>query len=108
MNVRRQRIVAALGLAIAVAACADAPTANTLRPDASRASNSASRSYVVLGSGNSLPSGFAASMAAIGGSVLRSVPAIGMAVVTSDNPNFVSSANVVRGVSDVAEDVVVQ
>ncbi len=108
MLFRGQRTVAALGAALIVVGCVDAPTATSVRPGALLSGVSSSKNYVVLVNGSGIPTGFAASMAAAGGTVSRTIPAIGMAVVSSDNPNFAAAAAGVRGVSDVAEDLAIQ
>lgn len=108
MLFRRQRTIVALGAALAVVGCADSPTATSLRPDAPLAGVGSSKNYVVLVTGSAIPGDFAKSMASVGGTVNRTIPEIGMAVVSSDNPNFADAAQKVRGVSDVAEDAVVQ
>lgn len=62
----------------------------------------ASRSYLILSNGNSLPNNLAAQVAAAGGSVTRVMPEVGIAVAESANPNF---ANQVRGVRSVIPNV---
>lgn len=102
-----RRVFAAAAIAALFTACVDAPTA-TPALDAARNASSVARSYIVLGAGNALPANFAASIAALGGTVQRLHPQIGMAEVSSDVAGFEAAAAGLKGISDVAEDVMVQ
>ncbi|MBZ0275473.1 MAG: S8 family serine peptidase [Anaerolineae bacterium] len=62
------------------------------------------RSYLILATGNSLPAGLTAQVAAAGGTITRVIPQIGVAVAESSNPNF---AGQVRGVRSVVPNLVV-
>lgn len=68
----------------------------------------ASRSYIVLASSSALPSGFAAAIAKAGGVITRSLPQIGVMVVSSSNPNFLADAGRIPGVSGVASNITSQ
>jgi subtilisin family serine protease len=94
--------------ALAVGACADAPTA--VRPGAlARAAGAAEgRSYMLLGAANKVPADLARRVAALGGTVTSTVPEIGVAFVRSADPAFAAKARGIGGVSDVAADTAVQ
>ncbi len=91
------------------AACADAPTA--VRVPAGSASLAASQgeeSFIVLGAGNALPATLAADVAALGGTVDATMPAVGIAVVKLSRSDARAALRALKGVSDVAADVVAQ
>ncbi len=67
-----------------------------------------SRSYLVLTNGNGFPAKFAANIAKAGGTITRSLPQIGVAVVSSSNPNFIAAAGKIAGVSAAASNISVQ
>jgi subtilisin family serine protease len=67
----------------------------------------AARSYIVLAK-DKLPVDFEASVAAAGGTVERLLPQIGMAVVSSSDPNFNVEAAKISGIGDVMPDFVRQ
>ena len=60
------------------------------------------RSYLVLVNGNGFSDKFQASIAKAGGTIETSLPQIGVAVVSSSNPNFLADAGKISGVSSVA------
>jgi subtilisin family serine protease len=106
----RKRLNAGAALAIvAVVACTDVPTASQLSGRQPSLSATASTgSFMVLGAGNSLPSTFDADVAAMGGAIVSRAPAIGMAVVAASDPGAYDALRNLRGVSGVAEDLMVQ
>lgn len=110
MSMTRRRSWASAGvLVLFAAACADAPTA--VRVPAGSASLAASQgeeSFIVLGAGNALPATLAADVAMLGGTVDATMPAVGMAVVKLSRSDARSALRALRGVSDVAADVVAQ
>lgn len=63
--------------------------------------------YILLGRNESLPLGVESVIAAAGGRVVEMVPEIGVAVVESDEPNFMDAASGISGVEAVAEDEMV-
>ncbi len=63
--------------------------------------------YILLGRNESLPLGVESVIAAAGGRVVEMVPEIGVAVVESDEPNFMDAASGISGVESVAEDEMV-
>jgi subtilisin family serine protease len=93
---------------LALAACADDAT-QPLAPDASRPSLSAAQSdgsYLIIANGNDLPTGLADRVRAAGGTITRTVPEIGLAVVSSSDPKFAQNAAGISGVRSVVPDVV--
>ena len=69
---------------------------------------SEARSYLVLAAGNSFSARFGNQIAAAGGTITRSLPQIGMVVVSSSNPNFLADAGRIPGVSGVAANITSQ
>lgn len=63
-----------------------------------------SKRYVLLGADNTLPAGLEATVAAAGGTVVRTVDEIGVAIVESSEPGFLDAAGGISGVQAVAED----
>jgi len=102
----RHRSLSCLVLATAavVTACSNEPATAPRGPAFSMAGG-AERTWVILGSGNSLPASLAASVTASGGAVTATMPGIGVAVATSSDPDFASRMGRVTGVQGVAEDV---
>ncbi len=102
-------IAAATGLVLA--GCSPdntGPAQQAGAPRMSVASDNSSSSYLILGKGNKLPNGLAASVSAAGGTLTSSVSAIGVAVATSGSPDFQTKASAIAGVEAVALDRVVQ
>lgn len=64
-----------------------------------------SQRYVVLGSGGTLPIGLESLVAASGGTVVSRVDEIGMAVIESDEPNFLDAISALPGIAAAGEDV---
>ena len=60
------------------------------------------RSYLVLVNGNGFSDKFQSSIAKAGGTIETALPQIGVAVVSSSNPNFLADAGKIAGVSAVA------
>lgn len=75
---------------------------------AATAAVAAPRSYIVVGAGNALPANLEARITAAGGKLTRTLPGIGLAVVSSDRPGFVGAAKRIAGVQSVATNVVRQ
>lgn len=69
---------------------------------------SPTRSYIVMANGNSLSAKVEAKIINAGGTIERLIPQIGLAVVSSSDPNFSTNAAKIRGVSDVMPNLVVQ
>lgn len=91
------------------AACADAPTAVRVPTgSASLAASQGDASFIVMGAGNALPASLAADVAALGGTVESTMPAVGMAVVNLPRSDARAALKALKGVSDVAADVVTQ
>jgi subtilisin family serine protease len=63
------------------------------------------RSYLILSNGNRFPNNLAQQIAAAGGTVTRTIPEVGIVVVSSANPNFSSQ---IQGVRSVVTNAVVQ
>lgn len=65
------------------------------------------RSYLLVAQ-NQLPTGLEAQVAAIGGTVERTIAEIGVAVVRSDNPDFQAQAAGIRGIQSALPNVTLQ
>lgn len=105
--VARHSSTAVTGLAVALiaalaTACSDrAPAPPTAAPDASLTSSALSgddASYLVLARGDRLPRGLERAVERAGGSIVYTVDAVGVAVATSDAPDFAARAGAIRGV----------
>lgn len=109
MSAMKWRAVMGTGvLAVMAAACADAPTAVRAPMSAALATSQDETSFVVGGTGGSLPASFAADVAALGGTVTRTMPDVGIAVVQLSRADARAALKKLKGVSDVAADVVRQ
>ncbi len=89
-----QRIYRLIGIVLVLALMV--PTANAQQP---------ARSYLLLGKADKLPANLEQLVAAKGGTVNYTVPAIGLAVITSANPNFQAEMESVVDVESVAPDI---
>ncbi len=89
-----------------VSACADSAT--TSPNDVGLATGAAETSFLVLGAGNAVPATLAADVARLGGSITSTAPEIGLAVVELTRGDARLALGKLRGVSDVAADVVLQ
>jgi len=103
----RHRALSCLVLATAavVTACSNEPATAPRGPLLSQVGGG-ERTWVILGSGNTLPASLATSVTALGGAVTGTMPGIGVAVATSSDPEFATRMGRVKGVLVVAEDVV--
>lgn len=95
---------------LAIAACAEPPVTPT--PTLSGARRVASvvgegRTYVLVAGGTSLPQDLVARVEAAGGTLTSAMDGVGVAVATSDDPDFAARAAAATGL-DVAEDMMVQ
>jgi subtilisin family serine protease len=72
------------------------------------AAQSEGTSYLVIASSNRLPAGLAQQVEAAGGTITRTIPEIGIAVVESSNPDFTADASGIQGVSSVVPNVKLQ
>lgn len=98
--------IAVVGAAL-VAGCADEPAGrDTAGPSFSSVNGAAARTYVILGNGTALPGDIAEQVTAAGGSLVNAMGGIGVAVATSEDPEFASRMGRVQGIFAVAEDVV--
>ncbi len=61
-------------------------------------------SYVLVGSGGSLPSSLSEQVASFGGSITDLYPEIGVAIASSSDPRFATGASTIAGVQSVAKD----
>jgi subtilisin family serine protease len=102
------RNVSLVAAALGLVACAETPTGTAPGIMADVASAGGAKSYILLSAGSSLPSDLAASVAAIGGTLVSTTPQIGMAVATSTNPSFAAKAAKLRGIGQAGEDPMVQ
>jgi subtilisin family serine protease len=93
-------------LALTLAACAEPPvTPNaTLTGMRSTASVSGDKTYLVVMSGNAIDKGFSASVSKVGGQVVYSMENIGVALVSSSDPDFAAKASGLKGVQGITPD----
>ena len=96
--------LASVVLVAAVAGCANERSTAVSGPRFAAVS-AEPKTYVVLGSGNALPAGLAATVAAAGGSLSASMAGIGVAVATSSDPAFAGKLGKAQGVHAVVEDM---
>ncbi len=89
-----QRLARLIGIVLILSLFA--PAANAQQPV---------RSYILLGKADKLPANLAQAAAEKGGTVAYTVPAIGLAVLTSANPNFQAEMESLADVESVAPDV---
>jgi len=94
---KRTFSILAVLLVIMLAAAAAAPAA----------AQGASRSYLLVAQ-NKLPNNLESQVAAIGGTVERVIPQIGVAVVSSSNPDFKAQAAGIRGIQSALPNVRLQ
>jgi subtilisin family serine protease len=59
---------------------------------------SSSHSFIVVSRGNSLPGNLENDIAAAGGTILGTIPDIGLALVQSDNPDFTVQGTKIKGI----------
>ena len=91
------------------AACSETPTTAPTAGPSFRSSQSLSNRYIlVASSATSLPADLARAVDAAGGQLGQTLPQIGLAVATSNDPGFAANATKIAGVQDVAPDPVVQ
>jgi hypothetical protein len=103
-----KRLFAGALLASVVAACSEstiAPTQSMRRVDATSAASEAGR-YLVYFNGSSVDAGFAAQVAALGGSMDASYDGIGMAIVSGLSESAAATLATSPGVTSVDEDAV--
>ena len=104
------RLYCLAAVAVVVAACAEPPVTPQVTLGGGRriASIDGAKSYVIQTTGNSIPSGFSVSVGAAGGTVTASLDKIGVAIVSSSDPQFAAKASAIKGVVSVDEDVVLE
>lgn len=66
------------------------------------------KSYIVLSSGSGLPAGLEKKIAAAGGSITRTIPQIGIAIASSDNPDFALNASAIQGIRSTSPNITLQ
>jgi lantibiotic leader peptide-processing serine protease len=66
------------------------------------------QSFIVMGTGNSLPANIVNRINQAGGTITRTIPEIGVAVVSASKPNFATSAARIPGISSVMPNVSIQ
>jgi subtilisin family serine protease len=67
-----------------------------------------SKSYLLIGSTNSLPAGLEAAVVRAGGTLVRAIPEVGIAVAQSDSAQFKAKASKISGLRSVVPDVNLQ
>lgn len=116
MHLRSLHFVPALAAAAILAVgCADSnPVVGPTEEPAAAVTNGAAsavsvgNSFVILGNGNKLPRNLERDVAAAGGTIESTIPQIGVAIVSSENPDFTSAIAGARGVQEVGRDRVIQ
>ena len=104
MTIRKVGLIVLL--AGALASCVnERVAAPNSTPSFSVAGGGGGNTYVVRGTGNSLPADFASSVQAAGGTLTASLDAIGVAIATSSDPSFAANLAGAQGVQSVDEDV---
>lgn len=98
---------------LALAACSETPiVAPTDQGETAVAAPQlavgAGRQYVLLMRGNALPANFTALVTAAGGAVVETIPALGLAIVSSDAVDFATTAGRITGVRSATPDELVQ
>jgi lantibiotic leader peptide-processing serine protease len=63
--------------------------------------DAASQSYILMARGNNLPAGLEQRVNEAGGSIARTIPQIGLALVHTDNPDFAATAARISGINSV-------
>jgi subtilisin family serine protease len=101
-------VAAAGALLVGCSADNTGPQKESAAPRMALTADASSPTYVVNGANNTLPANFAASMATAGGAVAAANPEIGVAYVTSGDPNFKTKALQIAGVAGVGKDQLVQ
>jgi subtilisin family serine protease len=69
---------------------------------------SSSRSYLLISSANSLPAGLEAAVSKAGGTLMRTIPEVGVAVAESASADFKAKASKISGVRSVVPNVKLQ
>jgi lantibiotic leader peptide-processing serine protease len=69
---------------------------------------SGGQSYILMASGNSLPANLANRVNQAGGTITRTIPEIGVAVVVAAKPNFAANAGRIPGIGSVMPNVSIQ
>lgn len=101
-------MVAAGAVITLLGACADTPTAVRAPSLGASTTGLDVTSFVVGGTGGSLPSSLAADVAALGGSITQTMPQVGIAVVQLSRADAREALGALKGISNVAADVVTQ
>lgn len=101
-------VMGSSAMVVLAGACMDAPTAVRTPTTPSLASSQGVTSFVVGGAGGSLPASLAADVAALGGTVSSTLPEVGIAVVQLSRADAREALQRLKGISDVAADVVTQ
>jgi subtilisin family serine protease len=104
----RNSAVLAAAVGLLAVACADDPATAPRSGPQFAVTAAGSRSYVILGNGNTLPAGLAAKITAAGGTLSASLDAIGVATATSSAADFAERAARITGLQSVTPDMVVQ
>lgn len=74
----------------------------------STGASAAKGSYLIMGAGDTLPKGIEKQLNRLGGSVERTIPGIGIAVVVSNRADFAANAGRISGVSEVLPNLTVR
>ncbi len=101
-------LAAASGLALAGCAPDNTGPGNEAARVTASANATSVSTYLILGTGNKLPSNLASKISAAGGTLTRTVAKIGVASATSSNPSFQANAAAILGIEAVALDAPVQ
>ncbi len=101
MNTRTRTFTAVVVAAFAVACGTDRESSGPKGPEISRieAKSTSGSLYTVVFSGQAIPANAAADIAAAGGTIVDTIPELGLALVSSSNSKFTSKLKGVSGVS---------
>ena len=86
----------------------DATRLNLGKKSVSNTSGVAQGSYLILGQGNKLPKNLTKSVANLNGSLIKTIPEIGIAIVQSDAPDFQANAAEIAGIQSVVPNLTTQ
>jgi subtilisin family serine protease len=106
------RHLASLGLLVGLAACepiTDVPTeGDAVFSVVGQDAQLVNGSFIILAEDSSLPSSLSDDVAARGGAVVGTLPQIGVAFVTSDDPDFIANMSGADGIKAVIPDLLME
>lgn len=111
-----KKLIALASLAVLLSACEKEEILRIESPDESTSSlksallkgTSNNNSFIVISKANKLPNGLVKGLASAKGSLVSTIPEIGLAVATSDDPDFLKNASKIKGVQSVVPNLTTQ